>query len=73
MTVEEITSIEFAPEKLEEVLGEKGLTQAKLNELSGFANHNTVNKIINKNRQATATELLKIAKVLGVPPETFVK
>jgi plasmid maintenance system antidote protein VapI len=73
MSIEEIKSIEFAPEKLEKVLNEKGFTQAKLNEISGFVHFNTVNKIIKKSRQATATELLRMSKVLDVPAETFVK
>lgn len=68
MKQEDVELINFSPEKLEEKIDEKGMTQIKLNELSGFPNFNTVNKIIKKHRQASATELLRISKVLGVSP-----
>lgn len=71
MLLSNISSIKFAPEKLEQFLSENGITQAELNENAGFVNPNTINKIINKRRKVTGSELLKIATVLNVPAETF--
>lgn len=64
-------SVEFIPETLEKVLDIKSVTQAKLSNLLGYQSENVVNKIIKHNRQATATDLLRMSALLGVSPETF--
>jgi plasmid maintenance system antidote protein VapI len=70
---ETVESIEFAPEILEKEMNNKNISQSELNTLAGFKSHNAVNKIINGKRQATATELLRFSKILGVPAEAFAK
>ncbi len=71
MEIEESITIEFIPETLERVLADKSITQAKLSNLLGYPSENVVNKIIKRNRQATATDLLRMAKALNVSPEIF--
>lgn len=71
--LESVENIEFIPETLEKKMAEKSISQAELNDKAGFKSPNAVNKIINKKRQATATDLLRFSKILEVPAETFAK
>lgn len=73
MSEVDVLNIEFDPEALRLALAEKNLTQDELNRLAGYPQPNTVNKIINKNRKATATDLLRISAVLEKSPTEFVK
>lgn len=70
---DEAKSYEFDPRLLLAVLKEKGVTQAKLSRLCGFAHKNTVNKIIKGKRVATASELIRFCEALNAHPADFAR
>lgn len=71
MLDKDVLNIEFSPEKLEMVLEEKEISQTQLSEIAGFSHRNTVNKIIRRKRQATATDLLRFSIALDKDPKDF--
>jgi transcriptional regulator with XRE-family HTH domain len=73
MLEKDVSSIEFSPEKLELALEEKKISQAELSDALGFTHRNTINKIIRRKRQASATDLLRIAIALNKNPQDFAK
>lgn len=71
MSIRTASTTIFDPTRLEAVLAEKRVTQAELARKAGYPHRNVVNKIIRGTREATATDLLRIADALGSPAEEF--
>lgn len=69
--VSEVIDIVFNPDALDRALNEAELSQAELARLVGFKHRNTLNRIIKKKREATATDLLRFCLVLKKSPEDF--
>ena len=73
MAAETSLNIEFDPQSLKKILDEKNISQMEFARLAGYPHRNVITKILKKNRDVTATELLRFSTILDKRPEDFAK